>query len=218
MEPLLFDHIAIGAVSLADGNDYVQRQLGVEVPKGGAHPRMGTHNRLMKLEGDSFFEIIAIEPSAAAPERPRWFGLDDETQKELLSERPRPICWVAGTRNIESVLAGALRHGIDLGEPTEMIRGDLKWLISLPADGSLPENGTLPVIIQWLEGPHPARRMADFGIRLNKLFFHHPDPEALENKLQLLGIADQATVKKTDENLPFIEAVFLMPDGDLRTL
>ena len=43
------DHIVITAPSLADGMEYVHRALGVVPEPGGGHPRMGTHNALLKL-------------------------------------------------------------------------------------------------------------------------------------------------------------------------
>jgi hypothetical protein len=36
--------------------DHVADLLGVEVPSGGRHERMGTHNLLMRLGGDTYLE------------------------------------------------------------------------------------------------------------------------------------------------------------------
>ncbi|WP_393939598.1 VOC family protein [Piscinibacter sakaiensis] len=43
---------------------------------GGAHPHMGTHNRLLRLGDHCYLEVIAIDPAAPPPARARWFGLD----------------------------------------------------------------------------------------------------------------------------------------------
>lgn len=37
---------------------------------------MGTHNLMLRLGDSSYLEIIAINPAAPAPGRPRWFALD----------------------------------------------------------------------------------------------------------------------------------------------
>jgi hypothetical protein len=70
------DHITVTASSLREGADWVQNALGVIPQAGGEHPRMDTHNLLMRLSESTFLEIIAINPAAPAPSRPRWFDLD----------------------------------------------------------------------------------------------------------------------------------------------
>jgi hypothetical protein len=48
---------------------------------------MGTHNRLLKLGEGFYLELIAIDPQAPPPGRPRWFGLD---RLELPVRPPAP--------------------------------------------------------------------------------------------------------------------------------
>ena len=43
---------------------------------GGEHPRMGTHNLLLRLGDSVFLEVLSPNPDAPPPSRPRWFGLD----------------------------------------------------------------------------------------------------------------------------------------------
>ncbi len=71
------DHLAIVAPTLEEGVAYVEKTLGVPMAAGGKHPEMGTHNRLLRLGDDIYLEVIAVDPEAPRPERPRWFGLDD---------------------------------------------------------------------------------------------------------------------------------------------
>src|SRR3954469_7122628 len=73
------DHITVAARSLAQGLAYLRDALGVDLPYGGAHPRMATHNHLLRLGPALFLELIAIDPTAPPPARPRWFQLDDPT-------------------------------------------------------------------------------------------------------------------------------------------
>jgi catechol 2,3-dioxygenase-like lactoylglutathione lyase family enzyme len=178
----VLDHVAIGCASLEQGVAYIRDTLGVEVPPGGKHPRMGTHNRLMRLGDDLYFELIAIDPDAPPPGWPRWFALDEPWQQARLAERPRPIAWVARSADIAADLAAHPK----LGDAVEMTRDDLVWRISLRADGTLPRLGLLPVLIEWPRGS-PASRIPDLGVRLTRLRLVSGASVALAAELERLG-------------------------------
>ena len=72
----IIDHLVIAVRSLEDGVAYITEQLGVLPVPGGEHPRMGTHNALVRLGDTTYLEVIAANPGAATPQRARWFGLD----------------------------------------------------------------------------------------------------------------------------------------------
>lgn len=206
---LRFDHLVIGAASLEQGVAWAENRLGVTIPPGGAHPLMGTHNCLSALGPASFLEIIAIDPAAAAPARPRLFALDDPAMRARLERAPRLIAWVTGTDDIAASLARAA--GADLGRAVEMTRGALVWRLSVPDDGSLPEAGTLPALIQWRPGPHPAGAMTDQGLRLEALELRHPQPARLAPVLAALGADHLATTVRADR--PGLRAVLRGADG-----
>jgi hypothetical protein len=208
---LRFDHLVIGAASLAQGVAWAERNLGVTLPPGGSHPRMGTHNRLTALGPARFLEIIAVDPDAEPPARPRVFALDDPAERARLERSPRLIAWVAGTGDIAASLARARDAGAELGPAVELTRGDLVWRLSIPDDGGLPEGGTLPALIQWRAGPHPAGAMADLGLRLETLALGHPVPAKLEAVLAAIGASDLATVRRADR--PALGAVLRAADG-----
>jgi len=197
---LAFDHVAIGAAGLAQGAVWIRDALGLEMPAGGRHPLMGTHNRLTATGPDTYLEIIAVDPDAAA-QRPRWFGLDDPAMRARLAERPRPIAWIARTDDLDAALAAARAAGLDLGRPVAMTRGDLAWRIALRDDGSLPEDGALPLLIEWPAGPHPASRMADLGLRYTALRLRHPEPARLTTALDALGATGPAHVVVGDASI-----------------
>ena len=73
------DNFGNGAASLQSGVQALQKLLGVETPRGGKHDTMGTHNCVMQAGGESFLEILAIDPDAPPPCRARWFSMDDPT-------------------------------------------------------------------------------------------------------------------------------------------
>ena len=187
MAGLAFDHLVIGAADLTQGVDWAAGQLGVALPPGGAHPRMGTHNHLTALGPDSFLEVIAVDPTAPPPGRPRWFALDDPAQRARLARQPALLTWVARCDDMATSLARAGAAGIDLGPAVEMTRGDLTWRISIRDDGALTDGGLLPALIQWRDGPHPAGAMTDQGLRIESLELRHPEPERLAARLRAIG-------------------------------
>jgi hypothetical protein len=112
------------------------------------------------------------------------------------------LTWVAGTDDIAASLACARTAGADLGRPVEQTRGDLTWLIS---------GGTLPALIQWPQGRHPASAMTDLGLRLESLELGHPDPARLTALLQAMGAEPLAAVVRGEQ--PSLRAV-LRSSGD----
>ena len=96
---LQIDHLVVSASRLADGVAYVEQKLGLRMLPGGKHPDMGTHNALLNL-GETYLEVIAIDPEANAPDHPRWFNLDNFTGP------PRLTNWVARTDDLDAALAG----------------------------------------------------------------------------------------------------------------
>src|SRR5690606_1679690 len=70
---------------------------------GGEHPRMATHNRLLRLGDTLYLEVIAPNPAAPAPGRPRWFGLDG-----LGPQSPPSLAtWVVRCTDIRASAAAA---------------------------------------------------------------------------------------------------------------
>jgi hypothetical protein len=208
------DHLVIGAADLPQGVAHVNARFGVAMPYGGEHPQMGTHNHLMQLGGDVFLEVIAINPAAAAPPRPRWFGLDDPFVRQRLATEPTLLTWVVNTDNLEALLE---RAPFSLGRAAPLRRGDLRWGFGLPADGRLLAGGMLPYAIQWHTEGHPAARMADTGCRLLGLAIHHPNPVWLASALTAIEAADLVTVQALPANAaPYLEASIHTPQGTVR--
>jgi len=169
MRPCQLDHIVVTARSLSAGVTWAEAVLGVPLQAGGEHPRMGTHNALLRLGASTYLEVIAVNPAVPAPRRPRWFGLD-----RLASDAsPRLASWVARTEDIEA--ATSLERS--LGQIEGMSRNDLRWLITIPADGSLLAEGVAPTLIEWQTAQHPALLLPDRGCTLVQLAGFHPDSD-----------------------------------------
>lgn len=193
------DHLVIGAATLQQGVEYVRDLLGVELPVGGEHPRMGTHNHLMQLGPETFLEILAINPAAPAPPRPRWFGLDDPFVRAQLRQQPRLLTWVVNTPDLAQIHQ---QSQVALGTIEPMTRGALNWLITIPDDGHLPGAGLVPTVIQWQTAEHPAHKMAKLGCSLAKLTLYHPQLDWLRQSLATLGITDQIDLQALPANHP----------------
>jgi Glyoxalase-like domain len=161
---LQLDHIVVASLTLEEGAAHVERCLGVIVPPGGEHPSMGTHNHVMRLGDGIYLEIVSPNPKVH-PTRPRWFGLDRSELLAQLKLAPRLMTWVVRVPDLRA----ALQTMPEAGEIVRASRGDLSWLISVPADGAMPFDGAFPTLIQWPDGPHPSERMADLGYRLQRL-------------------------------------------------
>lgn len=161
------DHLIVAADTLAEGAAWCEATLGVAPDGGGAHPLMGTHNRLLNLSSPAFprcyLEVIAIDPAAPPPARPRWFGLDDR-------QPGPPALWHAVLRStmLDMHRWGLIHKQADPGLPIDMARGDHRWQVLVRPDGR--RLGVLPSLIQW-QGPHPADRLPHRGLQLVAVAF-----------------------------------------------
>jgi hypothetical protein len=181
------DHLVVVAPTLEAGAAWVRAALGADLRAGGRHDRMGTHNLLLRLGPDAYLEVIATDPAAPPPGRPRWFGLDDLAP----DAEPRLAAWVARTEDVDATAAASPEP---LGAVEPMSRGDLTWRLTVPPGRSLPLGGAGPLLIQWDTGPHPAERLPDDGCELVGLTVTHPDHERVGRLLAVIGFAGPVAV------------------------
>ena len=201
------DHIAVLARTLEEGAAHVAECLGIDMPVGGKHPAMGTHNLLLSLGPACYLEVIAVDPDAPKPGRPRWFGLD------AFDEAPRLGTWILATDDLEDSLAAT---GGQSGEATDLSRGDLRWRISVRPDGSLPMGGAFPSFIAWPGGISPAGRMVDLGCRMRRVTIRHPDGAGIRASLD--GRLDGRVIDIREDDARSMEADIETPDGVRRLI
>jgi len=170
---LSLDHIAVTAPDLGTGVAHTEAQLGMSLGPGGQHPDMGTHNRLLSLGPDFYMEVIAIDPTAPAPVRTRWFDLDSGHRAPSLSH------WICRTDDLPAALA---RAPAGTGTPLSLSRAHLQWQMAVPDTGRLPFDDTHPALISWQSTP-PV--LPDSGARLAELIITHPQADALAAQLGL---------------------------------
>ncbi|MCX7166686.1 MAG: VOC family protein [Rhodocyclales bacterium] len=203
------DHLVLATRDLDLGTAWLEQRLGVALAAGGRHSRMGTHNRLLHLGDDFYLELIAIDPQAQAPGRPRWFELD--RREALPAGLPRLVHWVARS---DDILRDAAASTEALGDILPMERGDYRWRITVPPDGHLPGNGLVPTLIQWEVPIHPAANLPDAGCRLMKLEGFHPQPVRIRTALTSLGLASRLDLHAcAADEAPQLVAYIRTPEG-----
>lgn len=197
------DHLVIAATTLEAGVRWCEATLGLAPDAGGAHPQMGTHNRLLNISAPGFerayLEIIAIDPAATPPLAPgqrRWFDLDDEAlQASLARDGAALIHLVARTDDLQACTQAltALPQPVDRGPAVAMHRdspsGRVHWRIAVREDGQRLFHGALPTLIERDTTEHPTDRLPDHGLRLRAVRASHPDAATLAPALKALGLS-----------------------------
>lgn len=201
---LRLDHLAVSAATLDDGVAHVGAALGVTLPGAvGKHAAMSTHNRLLGLGPAEYLEVIAIDPGAPAPGRPRWFRLD------TFAGPPRLSHWILRCDDLAGMLA-RLRSPERL-RATDLARGDFRWRMGVPDDGRLEFDDCFPALIQWQGGLMPPDRLADSGCRLTGLEIAHPDADRIAAVLAPV-LADARV--RFRAGAPGLRATFATPAGE----
>jgi hypothetical protein len=199
---IAIDHLAVATTDLGLGAGVLEARLGVPLEPGGKHEVMGTHNRLLSLGPAEYLELIAPDPAARPPFRPRWFGLDE------FAGPPALRAWVLRVPDLTAALALAPPGA---GTAVEAQRGALRWRIGVPADGNLPFDGLFPAMIEWISVNHPAPRLPERGIRLAALELHHPQAEALARAVAAL--TDDPRLRVRQAAHPALRAALDTPRG-----
>jgi len=200
------DHLVVACKDLDQGTAWLADRLGVEPQAGGKHPLMGTHNRLLRVGEGCYLEIIAIDPDAPAPARPRWFSLDTPETQARLAEGPLLLTWAVRTDKIVE----AVTRVPELGQVHAATRGALSWRITVPEDGSLQFGGLLPTVIQWDSDAHPAAALEQRGCELQELTLVHPMSAGLVPMFRALRISGPVDLKPGPKELA---AVLQSPKG-----
>jgi hypothetical protein len=171
------DHLVVVCDTLAQGREWCQSTLGAEPQLGGGHDWMGTHNLLLDVSSPTqaqvYLELIAIDPDATPPSRPRWFGMDEPGLRALVAQTPQLVAWVGRSPQVDMHRWGLITVGQQVGPivPCSRSRADgsvLSWQIVVREDGRRLLDGALPVLIEW-KGEHPCDRLAKSSVRLDQL-------------------------------------------------
>ena len=217
MQHTEMDHLVVVADSLAQGAEWCEATLGVPSVAGGRHALFGTHNRLLQLSAPAwpkcYLEIIAIDPEAPAPGRPRWFGMDEpELQRRVREQGLTLVGHVARSAMVDihrwGLINCRLQPGSTLKASRETAAGLLQWQIVVPDDGRPLLGGAVPALIQW-DGPHPAESLPPSGVELANLSLRGL-PEQAGQVLRLRG------VQRPSHTGPALTAELATPRGLVR--
>ncbi len=196
-EMLKLDHITVIAPSLAEGVLHVRNCLDLDVPFGQRHAYMGTYNHLLQLGDTVYLEIVALDPEANAPSRPRWFGLDDQKKVRCNWDEGRRLRgWVARTETIDAIIAV---RGDIFGEKVSLPTVNSSFDFAIPNDGSLPLDGAAPSIIDRRGKPRSMATIVDLGARLRSFTLEHPTPVAVEALYHALRVDRPPEIAKGSE-------------------
>lgn len=207
MSSCSIDHIVVTSRFLEAGAKYVSGILGVTPQAGGKHPKMGTHNLLLRLGESIYLEVISPDPQAPKPDQPRWFGLDHLQP----GADPGLSAWVVRCGNIDATAAACSEP---LGDIQPMSRGSLHWSITIPADGFVPLDGAAPALIAWQGEVHPASTLSDFGLSLVELRIFHPQPHRVSRLLSSISLEGPVVLALPPENsAPHLLAAIATPQG-----
>lgn len=181
------DHLVFATPDLEEGVAIVAALTGVQPTRGGPHVGIGTHNALLSLGGDTYLEIIGVDPDQPAPSGPRPFGLDEGNPSRLAAfvGHPEP------GDTLEAVADRARAAGHDPGAIRPMSRvtpqgRELSWRLTYT--GQQPAgDGLVPFLIEWGTTPSPALTSPG-GCTLVALVGYHPDPAPIVSALSALEI------------------------------
>ena len=177
----MIDHIVYGVDDLRAGVDDLAERLGVRAAPGGKHVGRGTHNALLALGGDSYLEIIAIDPDQPASADRVPFALDR-------LRLPRLVGWATRVTDIEQSAQRARDRGFDPGPLHAMSRRRpdgvlLEWRLTRHNEDT--GRVAVPFLIDWGSSPHPSQA-SPTGVTLVELRAEHPNPDDLRRTLAAL--------------------------------
>jgi hypothetical protein len=146
------DHVSY-AVSSNELVDTVQRlgqQLGGSFVDGGRHPRFGTRNFILPLEGGTYVEVVAALDHPASEKAP--FG---QAVRRRAESGGGWMAWVVAVDDISTIEQRLGRDAVD-GHRVRPDGFDLTWRQIGVAD--VLEDPSLPFFIQWNCPPaeHPS--------------------------------------------------------------
>ncbi|WP_227420706.1 VOC family protein [Roseitranquillus sediminis] len=190
------DSLVVTAATLDEGTAYVEDLLSVRLSPGGRHDGAGTHNNLLSLGPDCYLQVVAVDPDAPPPVRPRWFNLD------WFRGPPRLSGWFVRVPDVEE----AIRYGMEgMSPPQRIARETFAWRISIPRDAMEQEVCCAPAFLELLGAPMPDI-LPDVGCRLIELQVGHRDPQSLR-------LPPIERVKLTASEHPGLRAIIATPSG-----
>ena len=180
------DHFIYAGRDLDAMSAHFEQITGVTPGRGGRHPGMGTHNALLSLGSDIYFELLAVDPT----QKDKLAGTMGARIDALPS--PRMFAYMLKGQDLAQQQTVLSRHGItaDLFDASRTTPDGrvLKWRLLVPHDN--PFGDFVPKFIDWLDTPHPSAT-AKPGCTFESFEIGHPQSAALKRLLIELGASVQ---------------------------
>ncbi len=203
------DHLVYAVPSLAEAVEHFDRALGVRPSLGGRHEAFGSHNAILPMQGESYVELIALDPENPEPPQAPPFGLAELREARL-------VTWAVRSVDIDASAEKAKAAGYDPGliVPVSRLAPDgtrLEWKLSLRPRPT--GDGLVPFVIDWGSTPHPSNDGGSDDQRCQLQSFQavHPEPEPVRHDLRALG----AQLEVGMGTQPGLRAVLEGPGGTL---
>lgn len=161
------DHILHAVPDLQKGIEDFEKLTGVRPVYGGNHPSLGTHNALVSLGGDVYFELIASDPNSSIPPENIIFGIGKIKSSQIMT-------WAIRSTDISELGKKFRIAGIENGGRIKEDGTHLKWKTAHFAEFG-DQSGIIPFVIQWVSKPHPAN-VSPQGCKLLQFSAEHPYP------------------------------------------
>ena len=188
----MLDHLVYAVGDLETAMADFEERSGVKPSYGGQHVGLGTHNAVFNIGEGAYVELLAPDPSQPESKGPLPFGID-------ASAEPRLVTWAAKASQLGARVDAARAAGFDPGDVTPISRrlpdgSLLEWELT-SRDDAPGGDGLIPYLIDWGDVPHPTTR-ATSGCRLTEFRGEHPDPDAVQQMLDAMGV--ELTLRQAD--------------------
>jgi len=177
------DHLVYCVPNLQEGIQEIKHKFGVEPSYGGRHLEQGTHNALLNIGNQIYFEILAPDPDNKNIDPPRWMGID-------LLTIPKFTRWGVKSDTLKEDLEILKKINPSLakskvGKRQKKDGSMLNWELSIPLPQ--PEVEAVPFLIDWKGSEHPTNSLSQH-CELLQFSIHHPQPDELALILKSLNI------------------------------
>ncbi len=198
------DHIVLGACTLERGTEFVEDILQAKMSDIGYHKDMGTHNRVIRINDDVYFEVVAIDPEIKNFKHRRWFNLDNQNLQLKLKKVPQIIGYVVENNN---------KIPLKYYNPFfNASRLNYRWQFAMPKykynilDYQIIETCIIPSLISW-KSEKPIYQMNTNQFELIKLEIEFPESRCHFNTFfTAFGKIKHVSVLSTiEDNAPIIK-------------
>lgn len=178
------DHFMVAANNLDSLSRYFTELTGIPVANGGTHPDLGTHNKLIATDTDTYLELIAPNPASESRS-----PLRDVIEK-IAQPRLHRIILQGQADHFPAIVEAYQRIGVatevkSLSRQTDT--GDtLRWQLLMPE----AENNYgifVPLFIDWGSAIHPTRSLPSAPCTLVACSAGHPQAQILQTVWDEIG-------------------------------